>query len=101
MDKPWKRAERRVAQLLGGRRNPVGNEGKPDVESQWLSVEVKYRARLPQWWTDALTLARRRAKTSQLGILVLRERGKPGGLVIMTLSDFKEWFNGQAQNPHL
>ena len=43
-DKTWKAAERAIARALGGVRVGPTGEATPDVESDWLSVEVKTRA---------------------------------------------------------
>ena len=47
--KCWKQAERRVAELLGGRRVPVSGRacgGSPEVEHPTLPIEVKSRKRI-------------------------------------------------------
>ena len=59
-EKAWKRSERRIAELLGGRRVPVSGRQRgatPDVEHDALSIEVKTRKSLPVWLEDALRLA--------------------------------------------
>ncbi len=50
--KDWKACERRVAELLGGRRVPVSGRQRgdaPDVMHEWHSIELKSRRRLPIW----------------------------------------------------
>jgi len=57
----WKRTERSIAGLIGGERVPVSGRQRgdhPDVQHDWLSVEVKHRQSIPQWLTTALTQAR-------------------------------------------
>ena len=96
-DRRWKRAERRVAGVLGGRRVPVSGRGDgPDVQHEWLSVEVKDRAALPKWLSGAMEQSRRAAEDGQLSIVVLHERGKHDSLVMLRLSDFVEWFVGES-----
>jgi len=54
----WKRTERNVAALLGGRRVPVTGRQRgdtPDVAHPLLSLEVKHRREVPAWLTGALT----------------------------------------------
>ena len=50
--KTFKRHERAVAAMLGGRR--VGNSGRntEDVAHDWLTVECKSRKTLPDWSLD-------------------------------------------------
>lgn len=91
----WKRAERRIAQLVGGRRVPVtGRRGQPDVAHPWLAVEVKTRERLPRWLVAALAQARGAASSDQLPVAVLHERGMRyrDALVVLRLGDFLDWF---------
>ena len=87
----WKKEERRLAKHLGGWRNPSNGSGKPDVESEWLVVEVKDRAKFPQWMYRALSLARMKAGPKRLGIVTLTSPNTPEVLVLMTLHDFKDW----------
>jgi hypothetical protein len=99
-DKVWKAAERAVARLLGGRRTPLsGAAGGADVDAGWCSVEVKSRKRLPQWLTGALIQARRAARPGQLAVVVLHELGRQHreDLVVLTLSDFVDWFGPLAE----
>ena len=87
-------AERRIASELNGRR--TGNTGKAsaDVRSTWLAVEVKERSVLPRWLKHAVAQAVGAAGVSWLGIAVLHEHGERYGdaLVVMRLSDFRDWF---------
>jgi hypothetical protein len=94
-DATWKRVERAVAKRLGGRRTPLsGAAGGADVVTPWCSVEVKHRKRLPQWLTGALIQAKRAARPGQLAVVVLHELGRQHreDLVVLTLSDFTDWF---------
>lgn len=88
----WKDIERRIARKLGGER--VGNRGTstPDVLTDWLAVEVKHRQELPRWIVQAVQKARGHAGRERLGIAVLHEHGKHDNLVVLSLSDFQEWF---------
>ena len=90
-EKRYKRQERRVAKLLGGKRNPQDGSGKPDVESNWLVVEVKDRKELPLWILKALQQARAKAGPRRLGIATLTSPSTPEILVVMSLRDFREW----------
>ena len=45
----WKRFERRVAEISGGKRIPVNGRKELDVEHPYLGIECKYRKSLPDW----------------------------------------------------
>lgn len=88
----FKGVERRLARRLNGDR--TGHTGGADVQTDWLSVEVKSRKQLPQWLRGAVAQAKRNAGVSQLAVAILHEVGRnhDGDLVVMTLRDFEEWF---------
>jgi hypothetical protein len=97
----WKHVERQIAKRLGGRRVPVsGRAGRPDVAHPWLSIEVKFRRRLPQWLAKAMEQAEKAATPGQLPLAVLHESGTRYGqsLVLLRLADFEEWFGKIFQN---
>lgn len=91
-EKRWKRQERRVASLLGLKRNPRSGISQPDAESNWLVVENKDRKELPIWIADALAKARQHALSHRLGIVTLTTKASPQVLVVMDLRDFRDWF---------
>lgn len=95
-DKPWKRRERRTAEQLGGSRTSKVGTSSPDVTAPWLIAEVKSRKELPGWILEALAKARGHAKNGQLGIAVLHQRGMKDDLVVLKMSDFKEWFGDKV-----
>lgn len=95
---PWKRRERRTAEQLGGTRTSRVGRSTPDVTTPWLVAEVKSKKELPAWILEALAKARSHAKDVQLPILVLHQRGMKDDLVVLKMSDFKEWF-GNDRNP--
>ena len=77
--KDWKKAERRVAELFGGRRVPVSGRTRgdtPDVVHPTLSIEVKSRKQLPNWLEDAIRQAEASAKDGQLPVAVLYQDGR-------------------------
>ena len=91
----WKRTERRIAALLGGRRVPVTGRQRgdvPDIAHDQLSIEVKHRASIPQWLCEAIEQAQASATPAQIPIAVIHQHGKPyaDALVVMTLADFTE-----------
>lgn len=99
----WKSLERRVAKLLGGVR--TGNTGTACADvlvGDWLAVECKYKAQLPQWLKHADDQVQAAAGDTRLGMVVLFEKGRRTGdsLCLMRLSDFEEWFGGKGSyNP--
>ena len=96
-DKAWKQTERKIAAILGGRRVPITGRQRgdvPDIAHDWLSPEVKHRQKLPAWIHDAMNQAVSAAKSDQLPIVVLHEKGKShtSDLVVIQLGDFQDWF---------
>lgn len=97
-EKTWKRVERKIAELIGGRRVPVTGRQRgdaPDIQHEWLSVECKHRQELPAWIMEAIDQAKASAAgTDKLPIAILHENraGHSKDLVVMTLGDFRDWF---------
>lgn len=91
----FKGVERKLAQRLGGER--VGHLGGADVQTVWLSVEVKTRKELPQWLRDAVAQAKRNSGVSQLPVAILHQVGQrhAGDLVVIALADFEGWFGAE------
>ena len=94
-EKTWKSVERRVAKFIGGKRVPVSGRHRgdaPDIEHNWLSVECKYRARLPTWLHDAMNQAEASAMPRQMPCVILVERGKGTGdsYIVFRLKDARE-----------
>ena len=97
--KDWKKAERRVAELFGGRRVPVSGRTRgdtPDVVHPTLSIEVKSRKQLPNWLEEALRQAEASAKDGQLPVAVLHQDGRKyrDALVMVRLSAFAKHIPG-------
>ncbi len=99
-DRAWKACERRVAELLGGRRVPVTGRQRgdaPDVSHPWLSIECKHRRALPAWIADALDQAAAASDGGErLPVAILHEAGQRHGrdVVLIRLADFRDWFGG-------
>ena len=90
--KDWKTCdcERKVAALLGGRRIPVSGRGRgdsPDIQHNFLSIEVKSRKKLPTWIEDAIKQAEACAQGDQLPLVVLHQDSQryQDALVVMRL----------------
>jgi hypothetical protein len=96
-DKTWKQAERAIAKRLSGRRVGCTGQATADVVSDWLSVEVKTRKRLPSWIRAALGQANLDAG-DKLPLVILHEMGQrhDNDLVVLRLKDFEDWFGKVA-----
>jgi hypothetical protein len=93
--KSWKEAERRIAAILGGERVPVSGRGRgdaPDIDHPVLSVEVKSRATIPRWITDALEQAESASREGRMPAAVLHpDQGRYADpLVVCRLSEFAQ-----------
>jgi len=67
----------------------------PDVESPWLSVEVKHRKALPLWIKEAMAQAETNSSDeAKLPLVVLHEKYQchDNDLVMLRLGDFLDWF---------
>lgn len=95
-DATWKAVERRIAGRLRGQRQSNHALGlqTSDVETAWLSVEIKHRRRLPAWLRAAVDQAARNATEDKLAIVLLHEKGRrhDNDLVVVRLADFEDWF---------
>ncbi len=92
-DKTWKQTERAIAKRLNGQRLGASGRAAADIQTDWLSVEVKHRKRLPQWLKDAWAQAANGAE-NRLPLVVLHECGsrRHNDLVVLRLGDFEDWF---------
>jgi len=95
-DKTWKAAERAIARVLAGVRVGPTGEATPDVESDWLSVEVKTRKRLPDWLLEAMQQAHANRRGDRLAVVILHQVGArhDDDLVLLRLADFRDHFVG-------
>lgn len=96
-EKRWKREERRVARLLGGKRNIQDGTSEPDVETRYVVAENKDRKTLPLWIVAALAKARAKAGSSRLGVVTVTTRESPLILVVIDMRDFRDWFGGEGK----
>jgi hypothetical protein len=75
MDKMWKRAERRFAQILGGvRTGPTGRDS-PDVTHPTLAPEVKTSQVFPKYLRDAIEQAETNAPPGKLPFVLFHFAG--------------------------
>jgi hypothetical protein len=93
MDRSWKRAERRIAARLDGRRIPVtGERDGADVVTATLCVQVKHGRRRPAFlraWLDGIVGTAIRAE--RIGVIVWQARGErtDEAIVLVRLRDFE------------
>ena len=100
MDKTWKKFERWVASFLTeigdeSARVPVSGRSRgdsPDVTSDILSIECKYRKTIPHWIKDAMSQAIASSRDNKTPVVFLKESGSPYNdtLIIFRAIDFKE-----------
>ncbi len=92
-DKRWKRQEREVAALLGGKRLPNNGEHRTDIDAGPFAVEHKARRSLPHWLTGALRQARNGAdgRTPVVVLTEVRQGVKAERYVLMALADWIDW----------
>lgn len=74
----WKKAERKLAALVGGKRKPVdGSRAGIDVETPLFGYQLKSRSDLPAWlgeWLDGIV--GRAEQEGKVGVLVLHRPGQ-------------------------
>lgn len=92
VEKEWKRTKRRVARDFGGRLRASCEAGDPDVVAGPFAIEVKERGRFPGWLRSALEQAQRKTKPGQLPLVVLCKPGRTDDVVLLSRSDFINWF---------
>jgi len=93
MEKLWKKAERKICALFGGkRRGPTGRDDS-DCVHPWLAIEIKCRA-MPQYLCEWMGQALANAQPGQLAIVVWHQPGEEydDDLVILRSRDFRDWF---------
>jgi len=99
----WKRRERDVARLLGGRRIPVTGLDRhgADVETELLAVQVKHGRRRPAFLRDWLAGICGQAKLRErVGLVVWADNRETLGdaIVFLRLADF-EALHGRVLDP--
>ena len=91
------RFEREIAHRLGVRRNLRADysESAPDLETDRLVVECKYRSGIAvcRWLEQAERYARDTGKTA---VVFARERNEPRPIAILRLDDFLQILDGEA-----
>ena len=93
-----KDAERRLARLVRGRRNPQSGAAAADVETDVFAFELKSRRTWPGWLVKALLQARSAGDhTGKTPIVVLEHRvqGHAQRLYCFLESDWLDWHGGR------
>jgi len=100
VDKTWKKFERWVGTFLselGDRalRVPVTGRTRgdsPDVTSDYLSIECKYRKQIPLWIKDAMDQAVASSREGKTAVVLLKEKGSSfeDTLIIFRAKDFMD-----------
>jgi hypothetical protein len=95
-EQPWKATERRVAELLGGRRRPINGRGlEADIEHSMFAVEVKRLTAHFQWLDKAFAQAEQAATIGprKIPMVVLHYSGTQAGAsayVVLRMPGFQE-----------
>ena len=94
MTSNWKNVERKLAELLNGKRVPITGRARgstPDIAHDKYSIEVKHRKALPEWIKDAIDQAEAaNVSEDKLPIVILHEKNSKfdNSIVIIRLKDF-------------
>lgn len=98
-EKPWKRSEQEIADLVGGYRVISKGIETPDVVSDTLVLDVKLRLGLPHWIIEGVEKARRHTPRFKLGGLVMVQGETGEKYLILRLSDYLDWHQGKKPEP--
>jgi len=100
MDKVWKKFERWVGEFLtelGDNADRVPITGRtrgsaPDVTSNHLSIECKYRKNIPIWIKDAMAQAVASSRDNKVPVVFIKEKGASfdDTLIVFRAKDFRE-----------
>jgi hypothetical protein len=97
----WKTLEKKAAQKLGGVRLVRGDDWSQsilDVEHPFLAIDAKWRSSLATCtWFKKLVKDNEKiyGKGKKVPILVLKEKGMRGELVVIEIDDFIKLINGK------
>ena len=101
--KAWKAAEKRIAELLGGRRliRASYQESRPDAvaEKSGFSfiVEVKHRKHLPQFMKNALDQAKQHRQKNEVYIAYFHEKNMHRGIIAIDDTEFIRILEGRLE----
>jgi hypothetical protein len=95
----WKNLEKSAAEKLGGKRLVRGDDFSQtllDVEHPIFAIDCKWRSSLAvARWYEKLLVDNKKIypKENKVPILVLKERGMRGELIVISLEDFLSILN--------
>jgi hypothetical protein len=101
-DKSWKAFERRVARIIGGKRNPVtGERAGADVESDLLVGQLKLGYRLPGYlskWLDGMTTWQAANAPEKVPVVIWKPKyaQDKDAVVVMRLSELTRILEGEC-----
>ena len=98
-EKPWKRAEQEIADLVGGYRVTSKGIEAPDVVCDTLVLKVRLRKELPRWIVVGAEEARCLTPRFKLGGMVIVEGGTGDKYLVLRLSDYLDWHQGKKPYP--
>lgn len=89
----WKELERTVAKKLGGKRIVRGNDFSQtllDIEHPFWAIDCKWRSSLATvtWYKKLVKDTKKLYGDTKIPILVIKEKGMIGELVVIGLEDF-------------
>lgn len=94
-DKSWKAFERRIADALGTKRNPLSGSNSGHSESDTLHpelfIECKLRKRIP-FMKDWEKTKKSAKKEKKIPLVVFHEKKRKENIVMMSFEDFEEMY---------
>jgi hypothetical protein len=101
MGKLWKKTEREVAKMFGGRRIPVNSTEnvKCDVSTPVFSIEVKESDSLPNWLLEAIGQAQANCEIGKTALVVLHPKNSrhDKDLVVIEAKYFLKIYNERKE----
>lgn len=98
MDKNWKRFERRVAEISGGKRIPINGRKELDIKHPHLGIECKYRKNLPKWlFKEAWGQAVSGSNPKQIPVVCVGQYHSHRTFAILELNHLIELLSGSVK----
>jgi len=92
----WKALERKCAKALGGMRNPLSGTNSRHTAGDIIHPDYYVECKLRKKWAITslfLEVKEHARKEQKIPLLVIKEKGKHGELVVMAMSDFIRLIN--------
>tara|TARA_Y100001951_G_C11292429_1_gene273148 strand:+ start:2881 stop:3255 length:375 start_codon:yes stop_codon:yes gene_type:complete len=101
MDKNWKRFERKVAEISGGKRIPINGRKELDIRHPYLGIECKYRKHLPKWlFKEAWGQAVSGSTIHQVPVVCVGQYNSKKTFVILELRELIKILCKAVEEPH-